>query len=234
MPIGGIPSLYNGEAIQPNLSYVDSMVWNTNGQLPPGDVIGEMFLPDVSGTAGEMSVGLTTNIQGDQYNQIYNSYETIQLLDLEVHGRSGLGSAALAPGPSLVPTPLPASDQLDLSFGLGLELGGSVGEADLQATSESEEATVNFSPGPFEVQFLSTASSSSGCSGSGSQQTEQRKPKKKEESGSCDECHRSFSRRSDVRRHKITAHKKEAHGCPLCPIKCSRKDALLRHIRDQH
>jgi hypothetical protein len=147
------------------------------------------------------------------------------------------------PGSDLVPTPLPASDQLDLSFGLGLELEGSVGEADLQATSEGEEAPMDFSPEPFEVQFLSTASSSGGggssSSGSGPQRAEQRKPKKKEESGSCDKCHRSFSRRSDVRRHKNTAHKNTAHSevayeCPQCSIKCSRKDALWRHLRDQH
>jgi len=218
MPIGGIPSHYDGEATQSNLPYVDGMVWNTNSQLLP-DVIGGMFLSDVSCTAYEINVG-----------------QTIQLLDQEVHGRSDLGSAALVPGPGLVPTPLPASNQLDLSFGLGLELGGSVGEAYLPATSEGEEAAMDFSPAPFEVQFLSTASSSSG---SGSQRAEQRKPKKKEESGSCDKCHRSFSRKSDVRRHKNTAHnkdkdKKEGHGCPQCPVKCSRKDALLRHIRDQH
>ncbi len=52
MPTGGIPSLYDGEAIQP---YVDGMVWNTNDQLSPGDVIEGMFLPDVSGTAGEVN-----------------------------------------------------------------------------------------------------------------------------------------------------------------------------------
>ena len=155
-----------------------------------------------------------------------------------MHGRGGLGSAALVPGSGLVPTPLPASDQLDLSFGLGFEVGGSVGESDLQSTSEGEEAAMDFSPEPFEVQILSTASSSGsnggGASSPGSQRAGQRKPKKKEESGSCDECHRSFSRRSDVRRHKNTAHKGEAYRCPQCPIKCSRKDALQRHVRDQH
>lgn len=172
----------------------------------------------------------------DQLNQIYNSYDTMQLLDLEMHSRSGLGSAALVPSSGLAPAPLPTSGQLDLSFGLGLELGGNVGEAEIQAISEGEEATMDFSP--FEVQFLSTTSPGSSSSGgggsSGPQRAEKRKPKKKEESGSCDECHRSFSRRSDVRRHKNTAHRNGAYRCPMCPIKCSRKDALLRHIRDQH
>ncbi len=152
-----------------------------------------------------------------------------------MHNRNGLESGALVPCSSLIPTQLPAPNQLDLSLGLGLELGGSGGEADRQATWVGEEAAMNFSTGPYEVQFLTTASSSSSSSGSGSQQVEQRKPKKKEESGSCDKCHRSFSRISDVRRHKNTAHKKiREHKCPLCHIICSRKDALLRHIRDQH
>jgi len=65
MPIGGIPPHHDGEARQPNLPYVDGMDWNTNSQLSPGDdVIEELFLPDVSGTAGEMNVGLTTNTRG--------------------------------------------------------------------------------------------------------------------------------------------------------------------------
>ena len=157
-----------------------------------------------------------------------------------MHSRGGLGSAALVPSSGLAPIPLPTSGHLDLSFGLGLELGGNVGEAETQAISGGEEAAMDFSP--FEVQFLTTASpgggssssSSGGGGSSGPQRAEKRKPKKKEESGSCDECHRSFSRRSDVRRHKNTAHRNGAHGCPQCPIKCSRKDALLRHIRDQH
>lgn len=65
MPIGGILSLHYGEEIQPNLPYVDGMVWNTNGQPMPGNVIEGMFLSyDVSGTAGEMDVRPTTNIWG--------------------------------------------------------------------------------------------------------------------------------------------------------------------------
>jgi hypothetical protein len=62
MPIGGVPSLYDGEEIQPNLPYVDGMVWDTNDQLSPGNVIEGMFLPNVSNTAGEVNVGLTGNI----------------------------------------------------------------------------------------------------------------------------------------------------------------------------
>jgi hypothetical protein len=77
MPIGGIPSLYDGEEIQPNLPYVDGMVWNTNSQLLPGDVIEGMFLPDVSGTAGEMNVGLTTDIrEGSVYLQLVRDNST--------------------------------------------------------------------------------------------------------------------------------------------------------------
>jgi len=54
MPIGGIPSSHDGEATQPNLPYVDSMVWNTNSQLSPLDVIEGTLLDDVSGNAGDV------------------------------------------------------------------------------------------------------------------------------------------------------------------------------------
>lgn len=147
-----------------------------------------------------------------------------------MYNRGGLESNPLVPGSSLVPTPLPVANQLALSLGHGLELGGS-GEVDPQATWEGEEDAMEFSTEPFEAQQLNTASSSNG---SGSQWAEPRKPRKKEESGSCDVCSRSFSRRSDVRRHKNTAHGKEAHACPQCDVVCSRKDALRRHMRDQH
>jgi hypothetical protein len=63
MPIGGIPSLYDGEEIQPSLPYVDGMAWDNNDQFSPGDVIEGMFLPNVSGTAGEVNVGLTGTIR---------------------------------------------------------------------------------------------------------------------------------------------------------------------------
>ncbi len=61
MLTGGIPlSHYDGEAIQPNLPYVD---WNTNSQLLPSDVIEGIFPPDVSAAADEMNIRLTTNIR---------------------------------------------------------------------------------------------------------------------------------------------------------------------------
>ena len=147
-----------------------------------------------------------------------------------MYERGGLESGPLVPGPSLVPTQLPDANQLDLSMMQGLELGGGT-EADPQGTWEGEDDAMDFSTEPFEVQSLNTASSSSG---SGSQWAEQRKPRKKEESGSCNLCSRSFSRRSDVRRHINTAHRNETHACPQCNVVCSRKDALRRHIRDQH
>jgi hypothetical protein len=151
------------------------------------------------------------------------------------------------PGASLVPTQLPAPNRLELSQGRGFDFGGS-GEADFQPTWVGEEAAMDFSMGLFEVQHINTASPSSGSvsqqvqhisaapssSGSVSQQVGQRKPRKKEESGSCDVCNRSFSRRSDARRHMNTAHGTEVHACPQCNIVCSRSDALRRHMRDQH
>jgi hypothetical protein len=60
-----ISSHYDGEETQPNLPYVDSMVWNTNDQLPPSDVVVEgMLPPDVSSIASETNIGLTTSIRG--------------------------------------------------------------------------------------------------------------------------------------------------------------------------
>lgn len=211
-------------------SHPPYVVWDTN-MLPPSNVVEEgVFSPDVSGTTGDMTIGLTlTQVQVHQFNQFYNTYETFQLLN-QPYDRGGLEHGSLVPGPSLIPTQLPDANQLDLSLMQELDLGG-CSEADPQGTWEGEDDAMEFSTEPFEVQSLNTASSSSG---SGTQRTEQRKPRKKEESGSCDVCSRSFSRRSDVRRHMNTAHGNEVHACPQCHIVCSRKDALRRHIRDQH
>jgi hypothetical protein len=65
-----------GEAIQPNLPYVDSMGWNTNSQLSSGVAFEGVFLPDVSGTAAEMNVGLTTNIRGGSDLQLVRDDST--------------------------------------------------------------------------------------------------------------------------------------------------------------
>ncbi|KAF8485747.1 hypothetical protein DFH94DRAFT_707730 [Russula ochroleuca] len=148
-----------------------------------------------------------------------------------MHGRVGLESS-LVPGSSLVPTQLPAPNHVDLPLARGFEFVEN-SETNQQATWESEEALrgMHFSTVPPDVQHLSTASSSGG---SGPQPAEQRRPRKKEESGSCDACKLSFSRRSDERRHKNTKHNKEVHACPQCHIVCSRRDALRRHMRDQH
>ena len=63
MPIGGISTLYGGEEIQPNLLYVNGMDWDTNSQLSTGHIIEGMFLPNVSGIAHEVNVGLTIIIR---------------------------------------------------------------------------------------------------------------------------------------------------------------------------
>jgi hypothetical protein len=173
----------------------------------------------------------------DQFHQNYNTYDAFPWLGQQMHGRMGLESGTLVPGPSLVPTQLPAPNQVDLSPARGFEFGGNIeaDKANFQATWESEVAVgvMGFSTVPSDVQHLSTAPSSSG---SVPQLAQQRRPRKKEESGSCDACNLSFSRRSDERRHKNTKHgeSKEVHACPQCPIVCSRRDALRRHMRDQH
>jgi len=140
-------------------------------------------------------------------------------------------SGVLAIGSSLGPTPLPATNDAELPLSWwGSELGA-CGEADLQACWVGEDEA-NFLAGPSDAQAESPAPPSS--NGSGSQKAEHRRQRKKEEGGWCELCNRWFSRRSDVRRHKNTAHAKEVHACPRCQIICSRRDALHRHIRDQH
>lgn len=161
-----------------------------------------------------------------------------------MHDRVGLesGTGTLVPGSSLAPTQLPAPNQVDLTMAGGFEfvenseaeLYGN-GEANLQTPWEGNEAVgvMDFSTVSPHVQHLTTASSSSS---SGTQLAHHRRPRKKEESGSCDACNLSFSRRSDERRHKNTKHgeNKEVHACPQCTVVCSRRDALRRHMRDQH
>jgi hypothetical protein len=59
MPVERISPYPDEEATQLHL---DEMLWNINSQLPPSNVVDEgMFPPDVSGTVGEMNIGLTIN-----------------------------------------------------------------------------------------------------------------------------------------------------------------------------
>ena len=51
----------------------------------------------------------------------------------------------------------------------------------------------------------------------------------------CDECDRSFLRRSDLKRHSNTVHSDQMNFvCPTCGKKFSRKDAFYRHKRNIH
>jgi len=167
----------------------------------------------------------------DQCNRFFDTYEEYfqQYLGSDVQGRTSVDSGALATGSSVIPTPLPTSDDAALSSGWGSELQRN-DDANLQANWESDGA-IDLSTGLVEVQLENPEPSSGG---SGSQQGEQRRGRRKEESGICDLCHHWFSRKSDVKRHKNTAHAKEVHACPQCRTTCSRKDALNRHIKDQH
>ena len=147
---------------------------------------------------------------------------------------SGRGSgvpSALGIASNLAPTPLPATNDATLPlewWGPGFHGG----EASVQTTWVGEEGVDSLGV-PFDAQAESPPPT--GSSGSPDPlQVVQRRQRKKEEGGSCDLCNRWFSRRSDVRRHKNTAHAKEVHACPQCHMICSRRDALQRHIRDRH
>ena len=51
----------------------------------------------------------------------------------------------------------------------------------------------------------------------------------------CDECDRSFLRRSDLKRHSNTVHSDQMNFvCLTCGKKFSRKDAFYRHKRNIH
>jgi hypothetical protein len=206
-------------------------LWGTNSQLPPRDDVERNMLPlDVSDAVCEgKCVALRLELTQDQWNRFFDTYaENVQqFLGIDVQDRTSVDSGALATGPSVIPTPLP--NDVALSLGGGPELQGNV-DVDLQASWESDGA-IDLSTGLAEVQLENPEPSSGG---SGSQQGEQRRGRRKEESGTCDLCGRWFSRKSDVKRHKNTAHAKEVHACPRCNIVCCRKDALNRHIKDQH
>jgi len=149
-------------------------------------------------------------------------------------GGSDRGSgapSALEIASNLAPTPLPATNDATIPLEWwGHEFRG--GEASLQTTWVGEEGVGSLA-GLYDSQAESPPPT--GSTGSSDPlQAVPRRQRKKEEGGSCDLCNRWFSRRSDIRRHKNTAHAKEVHACPQCHMICSRRDALQRHIRDQH
>jgi hypothetical protein len=173
----------------------------------------------------------------DQFGHYLNTFPDSlqQFLDMGVPDR---GPSALTMGPIPAPTPLPASNDTPLpSAWWESDLGGSGGEASLQAGWAGEEGA-DFLAESSDVQDESPAPSGGGgvssTSSPGSHRVVQRRRRRKEEGGWCNLCNRWFSRRSDIRRHKNTAHAKEVHACPQCHIICSRRDALQRHMRDQH
>jgi uncharacterized Zn-finger protein len=138
-------------------------------------------------------------------------------------------SNASAIHPSFIPTPL------QTTMGTGFLPPGeppSEGSgANWMSSWESHEVDGGLSMRVQQLQLESpTPSTSNHAAGLGVPN----KPKKKEESGVCAHCGQQFSRKSDARRHENTAHGREVHACPMCNIICSRKDALQRHIRDQH
>ncbi|KAI0295907.1 hypothetical protein B0F90DRAFT_1748303 [Multifurca ochricompacta] len=133
---------------------------------------------------------------------------------------------------SLVPTSLPTSIQTELLFS-GTTLDGD-DEMDGQATWGGGFFSASSLSSTFEVPPLETPEPAANTSDFAKLQMEQKRSKRREESGVCDLCNRWFSRKSDVKRHKNTAHAKEVHPCSLCNVVCSRSDALYRHIRDQH
>ncbi|KAI9454695.1 hypothetical protein F5148DRAFT_416654 [Russula earlei] len=138
-------------------------------------------------------------------------------------------STVLEAGWNLVPTQLPGPNDVPLSLGWGFDLGDS-SVVDVQGTWEGEGSVVS-STRPSKVQLEIPTASGNGVE---SRRGGQRRHRKKEEGGFCDVCNRPFSRTSDIRRHKKTTHTKEVHACSQCNIVCSRRDALQRHIRDQH
>ena len=147
----------------------------------------------------------------------------------ETHSMAYLEPIVAAIHPSFVPTPLQAA------MGTGfLPLGEPPregGNANWLSNWESENVDMDLS---MRVQGLQLESPMSSTSNSAAGLGEPKKPRKREEGGVCGQCSQTFSRKSDIRRHKNTAHGTEVHACPQCNIICSRKDALQRHIRDQH
>jgi len=230
MSVGGTSSNQIEQVNETREQYAHNTFWNTGHQLlSPRDVVeGNVFHQDVSVTVCNVNIVLTLVHVVDQFNRILN--ESVgQVFDVETHNWGCTESTVFEAGWGLVPTPLPGTNDVSLSLGWEFSLGES-GEANLQRTWEGE-GTATSSTALSEVQYESATSSGSVF---GSQQAEKRRSRKREEGGYCDVCNRQFSRTSDIRRHKKTTHTKEVHACSQCNIICSRRDALQRHIRDQH
>jgi len=125
--------------------------------------------------------------------------------------------------PNFVPTSLP-TDVMETEF---LSLGQPPIEDDADELSSWEEEPST------QVQELQhggpVASTSNRAAGLGEKRT-------KELSGECAYCGEAFSRKSDAKRHENSVHRREKFRfrCSLCATKCSRKDALERHIKKKH
>ncbi|KAH9015262.1 hypothetical protein EDB83DRAFT_240122 [Lactarius deliciosus] len=163
---------------------------------------------------------LSNDVYGDQFLGEYND-SLEQVLNLQTYGEPGdAQNLYLEPSPAATqPSFLPTS--------IGLSLSGA---ANWQSNLESEDVDMDLSTRVNELQIESpTPSTSNLATGPG-----KRSRKKKEEGGECSQCNKAFSRKSDARRHEITVHNGEEYICLLCNTPCCRKDALRRHMRDQH
>ena len=147
----------------------------------------------------------------------------------ETHSLGYQESNASASHPNCVaPTPLQTMGTGFLPLGEPPSGGGS---ANWESSWESNDVDWDLS---MQVQQLELGSSMPSTSDSAAGFGVQKKPRKREDSGVCTQCGQTFSRGSDARRHERTAHGREIHACSMCNIICSRRDALHRHIRDQH
>ncbi|KAH9170654.1 hypothetical protein EDB89DRAFT_1260595 [Lactarius sanguifluus] len=160
---------------------------------------------------------LSNDVYGDQFLGEYNE-SLEQVLNQQTYGEpsdaQSLGYLDAATQPSFLPT----------SIGSSLN-----GAANWQPILESEDVDMDLSTRVNELQIESpTPSTSNLATGPG------KRSRKKEESGECSQCNKVFSRKSDARRHEMAVHDGEGYICQLCNTLCCRRDALQRHMRDQH